>query len=145
MAIARRVDRRLFFIFDRAHGRLSKLADKRLAKTAGIKTAQAAALAYLGYHDECTLSELAAGVGHNNSAITGLVDRMSAAGLVERIRVLSDGRAKKVRLTAKGWSKREIVMGEFRGFNEKLVKGFSESEIDIIYKFLSEAVDNVED
>lgn len=136
MAIARPVDRRLFFILDRAHARLSKLADQHLAKSAQIKTAQAAALTYLGYHDNCTLSELAEGVGHNNSAITGLVNRMSAAGLVERNRVLYDGRAKTVRLTAKGWAKRDIVMTEFRDFNDRLVKNFSDSEIEIIHRFL---------
>jgi len=143
MAIARPVDRRLFLLLDSTHAQLSKIIDKTLAKSAGLKTAQAAALAYLGYHDECTLSELAEGVGHNNSAITALVDRMSAAGLVERVRVLSDGRSRKVRLTAKGWSKREIVMTDFRDFNDRMVKGFTPGEVETVYKFLGRVVDNV--
>ena len=143
MAIARPVDRRLFLLLDSTHARLSKKIDKTLAKSAGLKTAQAAALAYLGYHDECTLSELAEGVGHNNSAITALVDRMSAAGLVERVRVLSDGRSRKVRLTAKGWNMREIVMTDFRDFNDRMVKGFTAGEIETVYKFLGRVVDNV--
>ena len=145
MAIARPVDRRLFLMLDRTHAQLSKVIDKKLAASAGLKTAQSAALAYLGYHDECTLSELADGVGHNNSAITALVDRMSAAGLVERVRVLSDGRSRKVRLTSKGWSVREAVMADFRDFNDRLIKGFSDREIEAIYKFLSRAVENVTD
>ena len=143
MAIARSVDRRLFFIFDRTHARLAKLADKRLRKSAGLKTAQAAALVYLGFHDDCLLSELAEGVGHNNSAITGLVDRMERAELVKRVAVLSDGRAKKVRLTDKGWGVRETVMGDFRDFNDSLVKNFTEAEIEVVYRFLNSAVDNV--
>jgi len=142
MAIARPVDRRLFLIFDAAHARLAKDMDNRLLASAGVKTAQAAALAYLGYHDEATLSELAAGVGHNNSAITGLVDRMESAGLVARQKVLSDGRAKKVRLTSKGWALRETVMTQFRDFNDVMVKGFTQSEIDTVYKFLARAQDN---
>ncbi len=143
MAIARPVDRRLFLLLDSTHARLSKCIDKKLAKSAGLKTAQAAALAYLGFHDECTLSELAEGVGHNNSAITALVDRMSASGLVERVRVLSDGRSRKVRLTAKGWDMRETVMTDFRDFNDRLIKGFTPGEIETVYKFLSRAVENV--
>lgn len=143
MAIARPVDRRLFLMLDRTHARLSKLMDKQLAASAGLKTAQSAALAYLGYHDECTLSELAEGVGHNNSAITALVDRMSAAGLVERVRVLSDGRSRKVRLTSKGWHMREIVMTDFRDFNDRMVKGFTPAEIETVYKFLSGVTANV--
>ena len=145
MAIARPVDRRLFLLLDSTHAQLSKLMDKKLAASAGLKTAQSAALAYLGYHDECTLSELASRVGHNNSAITALVDRMAAAGLVERVRVLSDGRSRKVRLTAKGWSKRETVMTDFRDFNDRMVKGFSDSEIETVYKFLGRVVDNATD
>lgn len=145
MAIARSVDRRLFFIFDRTHARLAKMADQHLRKNAGIKTAQAAALVYLGYHDQCLLSELAEGVGHNNSAITGLIGRMEAAGLVERKAVLSDGRAKRVCLTPKGWAMRETVMNDFRDFNSQLVKGFSESDVEVIYRFLGNAVDNVSD
>lgn len=143
MAIARSVDRRLFFILDRTHARLSKQADKRLRGSTGLKTAQAAALFYLGFHDECLLSELAEGVGHNNSAITGLVGRMEKNGLVERISVLSDGRAKKARLTDKGWRMRELVMTEFRDFNDHMVKGFSDGEIEVIYRFLSNAAENV--
>ena len=143
MAIARSVDRRLFFIFDRTHARLAKVADRHLAKNAGLKTAQAAALVYLGYHDQCLLSELAEGVGHNNSAITGLVGRMEAAGLVKRKSVLSDGRAKCVCLTPAGWAKRETVMNDFRDFNSQLVKGFSDAEIEVVYRFLGSAVDNV--
>ncbi len=143
MAIARPVDRRLFFLFDRSHARLSKLADKRLRRSAGIKTAQAAALFYLGFHDDCLLSELAEGVGHNNSAITGLIDRMERAGLVTRIAVLSDGRARKVRLTDKGWAIREIVMRDFRDFNDHLLKNFSDSEVEVIYRFLQNAPENV--
>lgn len=145
MAIARPVDRRLFLLLDSTHARLSKVIDKKLAASAGLKTAQAAALAYLGYHDECTLSELAEGVGHNNSAITALVDRMAAAGLVERVRVLSDGRSRKVRLTSLGWHKREAVMGEFRDFNDRMIKGMTPSEIETVYKFLGRALDNVSD
>ena len=143
MAIARSVDRRLFFIFDRTHARLAKIADKHLRKNAGVKTAQAAALVYLGYHDQCLLSELAEGVGHNNSAITGLITRMEASGLVKRKAVISDGRSKRVCLTPLGWAKRETVMNDFRDFNNRLVKGFSDTEIEVIYRFLNTAAENV--
>jgi len=62
---------------------------------------------------------------------------------VERVRVLSDGRSRKVRLTAKGWSKREIVMTDFRDFNDRMVKGFTPGEVETVYKFLGRVVDNV--
>ena len=143
MAIARPIDRRLFFIFDRAHTRLSKEADNYLAKNAGISTSQAAVLIYLGYHDRCRLTDLAEGTGRNNAAITGLVTRMEAEDLVERITLTSDRRAKAVALTDAGWALREQVMNDFRDFNDRLVKGLSESEITAVLKFLTLAPENV--
>jgi len=143
MAIARPVDRRLFFILDRAHTRLSKEADNYLAKNAGVGTSQAAVLIYLGYHDRCRLTDLAEGTGRNNAAITGLVGRMEVDGLLERITLTSDRRAKAVALTDAGWALREQVMNDFRDFNDKLVKGLTESEIEIVLKFLALAPENV--
>jgi len=143
MAIARPVDRRLFFIMDRAHTRLSKEADNHLAKSSDVSTSQAAVLIYLGYHDRCRLTDLAEGTGRNNAAITGLVSRMETDGLLERITLTSDRRAKAVALTDTGWTLREQVMNDFRDFNDRLVKGLSDSEIETVLKFLALAPDNV--
>ena len=143
MAIARPVDRRLFFIMDRAHTRLSKEADNYLAKKSKISTSQAAVLIYLGYHDRCRLTDLAEGTGRNNAAITGLVTRMEADDLLERITLTSDRRAKAVALTDAGWALREQVMNDFRDFNDRLVKGLSDSEVEAVLKFLALAPENV--
>jgi len=143
MAIARPVDRRLFFIMDRAHTRLTKEADNYLAKNSGISTSQAAVLIYLGYHDRCRLTDLANGTGRNNAAITGLVSRMERDGLVERITLTSDRRAKAVALTDAGWTLREHVMNDFRDFNDRLIKGLSDTEVEAVLKFLGIAPDNV--
>lgn len=143
MAIARPVDRRLFFMLDRAHTQLAKAADAHLSTRSHVGTSQAAVLIYLGYHDNCRLTELAEGVGRNNSAITGLVSRMEDAGLVSRGKSGEDGRTKTVSLTSTGWTTRESVMNDFRLFNEKLVKGLSDTEIDAVMKFLALSVSNV--
>jgi len=143
MAIARPVDRRLFFIFDRAHTKLAKEADAHLAKHSKVSTSQAAVLIYLGYHDRCRLTDLAEGTGRNNAAITGLVGRMEQDGLLERITLTTDRRSKAVALTDAGWARREQVMNDFRDFNDRLVKGLSESEIETVLKFLALAPGNI--
>ena len=137
MAIARPVDRRLFFLFDRAHTQMAKAADNYLAPRSGVSTAQAAVLIYLGYNDNCRLSDLAQGTGRKNAAITGLVSRMEKDSLVQRHKQLLDRRSKTVSLTSKGWNLREAVMNDFRDFNEHLVKGLSDSEVEILLKFFS--------
>jgi len=68
---------------------------------------------------------------------------MEEAGLVSRGRSSEDARTKTVSLTGAGWTVRETVMNDFRLFNEKLVKGLSDSEIDAVMKFLSLSVSNV--
>lgn len=143
MAIARTIDRRLFFVLDRAFLKLSQAADQRLSEGSGIGRAQAAVLVYLGYHDGCTLSELAEGTGRKNAAISGLVDRMEAADLILRKQSYGDRRQRMVFLSDKGWVMREAVMADFRDFNAQLTRGLSESETETIMKFLSKSVENV--
>jgi len=143
MAIARPIDRRLFFLLDRTHMQLSKAAEAHLKLTSPMSTAQAAVLIYLGYHDRCSLSELAKGVGRNNPAVTGLITRMEKAGLVARIDDTHDRRSKAVILTDAGWQSREVVMNSFRDFNTKLAKTMTQNEIETVLKFLDLAVKNI--
>ena len=143
MAIARPVDRRLFFLFDRAHTQLANMADNYMATRSGISTAQSSVLIYLGYHDNCRLSDLAEGTGRHNAAMTGLITRMERSGLVERKQQYTDRRSKTVMLTGAGWALREAVMNDFRDFNDQLVKGLSEVEIKAILKFLEIAPQNI--
>lgn len=143
MAIARTVDRRLFFVLDRTFLKLAQAADSTLAKGSGVGRSQAAVLVYLGYHDGCTLSELAEGTGRKNAAITGLVDRMEAAGLISRKQSYGDRRQRLVSLTDAGWTAREAVMLDFRDFNTRLTRGLSEAETAAVMKFLAQSVDNI--
>ena len=140
MAIARPTHRRIFSVFDRAHGFLARQAERALS-TAGLKPAQALALVYLGYHNGCQLSELAEGVGSNNCSITGLVSRMETSGLVSRKAMQSDGRGKTVHLTTDGLLAREQVMDILRGIDERLLHNFSDAEVETISRFLSAAQD----
>jgi len=144
MAIARPIDRRLFFFLDRAHTQMAKAADNFLSTRSGVSTAQAAVLIYLGYNDNCRLSDLAEGTGRKNSAITGLVTRMEKSGLVQRDNQMTDRRSKTVSLTGKGWALREDVMNDFRDFNERLTKGLTDSDIETVLKFLSIGPENLE-
>ena len=143
MAIARPIDRRLFFFFDRAHTQMAKAADNFLSTRSGVSTAQAAVLIYLGYNDNCRLSDLAEGTGRKNSAITGLISRMEKDDLVQRNGQLTDRRSKSVSLTGKGWALRDDVMNDFRDFNDRLIKGMSDSEVETVLKFLTLGPENV--
>ena len=137
MAIARPVDRRLFLLLDRARNRLFKRANKELLHSANITVAQAAALFFLGRHDGCLLSDIAHGLDLNNSAITGLSDRMHKAGLIERKSCPEDGRAMRIYLSEKGRGLLDQVQQTLRRFNEDIARDFSDEEMDVVYRFLS--------
>ena len=143
MAIARTIDRRLFFVLDRAFLKLAQSAGQKLSEGSGIGRAQAAVLVYLGYHDGCTLSELAEGTGRKNAAISGLVDRMEASGLILRKQSYGDRRQKLVFLSDVGWTSRDAVMTDLRDFNVQLTRGLSALETAAVMKFLDRSVKNV--
>jgi len=143
MAIARTIDRRLFFVLDRTFLQLAQAADKALADGSGVGRAQAAVLVYLGYHDGCSLTELSEGTGRRNAAITGLIDRMENLDLVMRKQSYGDRRQRTVHLTDAGWAIREDVMADFRDFNTRLTQGLNEAETAAVMKFLSQSIDNV--
>ena len=143
MAIARTVDRRLFFVLDRTFLQIAQAADMALAEGSGLGRSQAAVLVYLGYDDGCSLTELSEGTGRRNAAITGLVDRMQAAELITRKKSYGDRRQRTVHLTDRGWKTREAVMADFRDFNSQLTQGLNEAEVAAVMKFLSNSVGNV--
>ena len=144
MAIARTVDRRLFFVLDRTFLQIAQAADIALSEGSGLGRAQAAVLVYLGYHEGCSLTELSEGTGRRNAAITGLVDRMEATELITRKKSYGDRRQRTVHLTDTGWKIREEVMADFRDFNSQLTRGLNEAEVAAVMKFLSNSVGNVQ-
>ncbi len=139
MAIARSVHHRVYSLLSRSHGKLSRMVGNLLPHN--LHPSQAMALVYLGYHNGCQLSELAKGIGVHNAAVSGLVDRMQKSGFVNRKAMLSDGRGKTVHLTDKGLLARETVMDILRDIDARLIQGFTDKELETIFKFLSRAAE----
>lgn len=77
--------------------RMTKLASK-----SGISIPQFTLLSYLHTTGETTMGQLAVFMGHTTPATTGLVDRLSQAGYVERHHARDDRRKVFVSITRKG-------------------------------------------
>jgi DNA-binding MarR family transcriptional regulator len=77
-------------------GRLSRVAAEE-----GMSLTQLRALGVLRDRRP-RMAELASGLGLDRSSVTGLVDRATAKGLVERVAEESDGRGVRVVLTKEG-------------------------------------------
>lgn len=82
--------------------RLRRVAVDRALKPLGITRAQWWVLAFLSRRDGMTQTALAADLDLTKVAIGGLLDRMEAAGFVERRPDENDGRARRVFLTRAG-------------------------------------------
>ena len=79
-----------------------------------ITIPQLGALEYLSARRETPMNELARHLGVTRPAVTGLVDRLIAQGLVGRQGDLSDRRVVRVNLTPKGRRALENIWGQKR-------------------------------
>jgi DNA-binding MarR family transcriptional regulator len=82
--------------------RLRRIVVDRALKPLGITRSQWWVLAFLSRHDGMTQTSLANDLDLTKVAIGGLLDRMEAAGYVERRADPNDGRARRVYLTDAG-------------------------------------------
>jgi len=133
-------DRRFIFLIGQASHRIITRLDHAMLKTGGITAAQSGALYYLRENDGCLFTELSRTLGLDKSAITGLVDRLEKKGLVERRASTADRRAISIFLTPSGKDTAERCLTVTREFNEKIIEGLSEKEINILSRILQKVI-----
>ena len=134
-------DHRLIFLLGQARHRLMTNLDKTLLETAGVTTAQSGALFYVMKNNGCLLKELSQGLMLDNSAITGMVDRLEKKNFVQRHNSRSDRRAIKIYLTDAGHEAATKALSVVREYNNTIKKGFSSDEIDALRRFLQSVID----
>jgi DNA-binding MarR family transcriptional regulator len=129
---------RILYLIKLAHAALTRGAEREAALSAGVTGVQLGALFVLAARGPVLMKDLAEELAINNSAITGLVSRMEEAGLVERRADETDGRAVKVVATAKGAKAAGAALPSVRAMNAAALDGFTNGEIAIIARFLTE-------
>ena len=97
---------------------------------------QATVLFLLTEKDCRMMSELGRIVGVDNSAMTGLVDRLEKAGLVRREAKREDRRALLIRITPEGRNEAGRAAKIIRGVNEKIQEGFEAGQIEALKEVL---------
>jgi MarR family transcriptional regulator, organic hydroperoxide resistance regulator len=133
-------DRRLFFLLYRAQRALAAYASAALDDALGVSVAQLTTIMYVAKHAGCSLTELADLLDLNKSAVTGLVQRMERAGTLRREPNPEDARGQRLFVTAKGESLRDRARPLLRRLNADLTEGFSEAEMEIVYRYLNTLV-----
>jgi len=138
-------DFRVFHLLQKAHSALFRAADKRGRQALDLSTSQMAVLIILLNDGAIASTELAAQLSMANSGVTGLVDRLSARGLVARRPAATDGRSILVHLTPDGAAQADQARRQTRHYNAALLAPFSAADRAVIQRFLTHLVDNAED
>lgn len=131
-----RASHRLVFLLNVAQRRLQRYVAGRSGDS-GVTAAQSGLLFVLGQQDGVPMSEAAAALDLNPPGISGLVDRMTAAKLIQRRADPEDGRAWRLWLTPAGRAALVQTKAELARINARLTEGFSDAEIEVVARWLA--------
>lgn len=122
-----RIEHCISFIAGKACQQINQDAKRRLAPY-GVTPAQYAVLKVLWEDD----AQTAAGIGErlvmDSATMTGLIDRLGAAGFVERRPDASDRRVNRLHLTAEGRALQEPLDREMDEMNAAVFSRFSPAD-----------------
>lgn len=79
----------------------------------------------------------------SRSSVTGLIDRMEAKGMVERVRSDEDTRVKRIVLTEKCQNNCTAIFNSLKEFERTITLGMSEKEIKQFNRLLDKVIENV--
>jgi len=131
-----RQDRRLVFLLNVAQRRLQRWVAARTEKNA-VTAAQSGLLFILGQRDGALMGEAGAALDLGPPGISGLVDRMTAAGLIKRRADPQDGRAWRLWLTPAGRAALAQAKAGLSEINARLIEGLTDAEIDVVARWLT--------
>lgn len=131
-------NRRLMFLLSAANRRVQRWIEAEMAAKGGLTSAQSGVLFYLGKGDGAAIGEVAEALDTAPSAMSGLIDRMERAGLVERRADPADGRGQRIHMTDKGREGRDYAKAGLDYINREITEGFSEAEIDTVARWLTQ-------
>lgn len=124
-------DDRLIYLLSMAHLALrTHIHGLLAAEGVRLTVPQATVLFILKERDGRMMSELGQLIGVDNSAMTGLIDRLEKAGFVRREAAQEDRRAHLIRITPEGLEEAKRAAGVIRGVNEKIKAGFKAAQIE---------------
>jgi len=131
-------DDRLIFLLFKAQNKLKNYISSQLA-AAGVRISvvQAGILFLLKQKDGRTMTELSQVLSTDNSAITGLVDRLEKSGFINRKMPLNDRRTYLICITPDGLEEIDKAKGIIRRVNEEIKEGFSAEQIESFKKVLN--------
>jgi DNA-binding MarR family transcriptional regulator len=119
-----------------------ELADDEILAPLGISAAQYIILSGLGFRDTDSTARLCREMAYDPGAMTRMVDRLEAKGLVRRQRCPGDRRLVNLELTEAG----QLALPRMRACSvrvtNRFLRGFSVEEARLLERFLARMVEN---
>lgn len=130
-------DDRLIYLISMAHLALrTRIHGLLAAEGVRLTVPQATVLFLLKEKDGRMMSELGQVLGVDNSAMTGLIDRLEKANFVRREAKREDRRALLIRITQAGLDEAARAADVIRGVNDKIKAGFHAAQIEAFKEVL---------
>ena len=130
-------DDRLIYLISMAHLALrTRIHGLLAAEGVRLTVPQATVLFLLKEKDGRMMSELGQVLGVDNSAMTGLIDRLEKADFVRREAKREDRRALLIRITQAGLDEAARAADVIRGVNDKIKAGFQAAQIEAFKEVL---------
>jgi DNA-binding MarR family transcriptional regulator len=124
---------------------LKKAADRQVLAGTGLTTAQIGVLVIIATEGKTNQRYISQEMGLNESAVTALIAKLKAMGLIKRQRSQEDKRAFEIALTTEGGERLEASAEPFQAINRKISKALSDRDIeqlDVFLKRISEQFDS---
>jgi DNA-binding MarR family transcriptional regulator len=125
----------------RRMGAQSAITDAAVAAHFNLHTTDLECLDLIYLHKDQTAGEIAKATGLTSGAVTALIDRLEAAGYVERVADSADHRRVHVRIRSEAIRLIEAVYMPMQEKMFALWSEFSERDLRVIVEFMSRSTD----
>lgn len=132
------MDKRLLFLMNMAQRNMFNYAEKVCEQKLGYSITQMAAVMFVDNNPGCMQKDVVNGLGLKKSAVTSLLTRIEANGLINRIASEEDARVVNLFTTQDGKEKSAKALPLIAELNQQLTDGFNEEEIAVIARFLNQ-------
>ena len=129
----------------RRHSTATVMYHHAVAERLGLGPSDHKCLDLLLQHGELTGGRLAAMTGLTTGAVTGVVNRLEAAGYLRRRPDPADGRRQLLQPVPEGIGEVTAVFAEHGPDLDRLTAGMTPDQVDTVLTFLSRAIDELEE
>lgn len=126
---------KLIYLLSKADRQVQHWIKQQMASTLPSST-QAGVLFLLSKHDGLLMGEISTQLQLVPSAVSGLIQRMEDAQLIQRITCTVDARATRIYLTPKSRELLPTLIQQTQAVNHQLIEDFKPEEIDVVERWL---------